>query len=362
MKTKGKLRKLGNGIKLLATAGFLLAPMQVRASGDLDGDGIPNVVDLDIDGDGLVNTIDDNMDGGIAREGPYAGRYIGDHVDDDSPAEDDMDDDGLDDDSLGETDIDGDTRDDNDSNELDIDGDDRKDDDDSETDIDSDGRLDNDGGDGLLQDDDIDGDGLADDDINEDDIDGDEMSDSNDDDIDGDSLGNSTDIDDDTDGDGTPNAEDDDTDGDSINDRDDSDDDNDGNTDEDDNDHIGDDDETEVSVSLTANPAAPAGSSVLAEYQKLAGGKVSLEIDAEELLVGSYNVNVNGTVLGPLVVTVDDDGTQGHADFETNPNSDGELPLPFDPAGLSIVIERGGVVYFSGTVPSAPGGGGDDDD
>jgi hypothetical protein len=356
MKTKYEFRELRSGITLIAFLGLMLAPLPVRADGDLDGDGIPNVVDLDIDGDGLVNTIDDNMDGGIATTGPYAGQYIGDHVDDDSPAEADMDDDGLDDDSLGETDIDGDTRDDNDSNEDDTDGDDRKDDDASETDIDGDGRLDDDGEDKLLEDDDIDGDGLTDDDINEDDIDGDVVDDSDDDDIDGDDRGNSTDLDDDTDGDGTANSDDDDTDGDSIDDRDDDDDDNDGNTDEDDQDHIGDDDEEEVSISLTATSNAPAGSTVLAEYQKLATGKVSLEIDADDLDAGTYSVVVNGAVLGPLVVSLDDGDTEGEADFETNPNDDGELPLTSDPAGLPIEITKDGVSYFTGTIPTAPAG------
>ncbi len=331
VKTKFKFRKLRSGITLMAFLSLMLAPMQVRADDDLDGDGIPNVVDLDIDDDGLVNTIDDNMDGGIATTGPYAGQYIGDHVDDDSPAEDDMDDDGLDDDSLGETDIDGD------------------------------GRLDDDGEDGLLEDDDIDGDGLADDDLNEDDIDGDVMNDDSDDDIDGDDRGNSTDLDDDTDADGTANDDDDDTDGDSIDDRNDSDDDNDGKTDEDDEDHTGDDDEEEVSISLTATSNAPAVSTVLAEYQKLATGKVSLEIDADDLPAGTYNVIVNGTVLGPLVLTEDDDDTEGQADFETDPNDVGELPLPFDPAGLPIEITKDGVIYFTGIVPNAPVGGGDDD-
>ena len=36
---------------------------------DLDGDGIPNIVDPDIDGDGIPNALDKNVDGGIARSG-----------------------------------------------------------------------------------------------------------------------------------------------------------------------------------------------------------------------------------------------------------------------------------------------------
>lgn len=75
---------------------------------DLDGDGIPNSVDPDIDNDGIPNGEDRNIDGGIARSGPYRGRYIGDRLPNNHPAEQDMDDDGLPDNSPAEHDIDGD--------------------------------------------------------------------------------------------------------------------------------------------------------------------------------------------------------------------------------------------------------------
>ena len=90
---------------------------------DLDGDGIPNIVDPDIDNDGIPNIVDSNVDGGIAIVGPYAGQYLGDHIDNDNPTEEDMDDDGLADVSLAEKDIDGDSKNDDDSTETDIDGD-----------------------------------------------------------------------------------------------------------------------------------------------------------------------------------------------------------------------------------------------
>ena len=75
---------------------------------DLDGDGIPNSVDPDIDNDGIPNGLDPNVDGGIARSGPYRGRYIGDRLPNGHPAERDIDDDGLPNDSAAEHDIDGD--------------------------------------------------------------------------------------------------------------------------------------------------------------------------------------------------------------------------------------------------------------
>ncbi len=75
---------------------------------DLDRDGIPNVVDPDIDNDGIPNGSDANVDGGVALSGPLRGRYIGDRLPNNHPAEHDIDDDGLDDHSAAEHDIDGD--------------------------------------------------------------------------------------------------------------------------------------------------------------------------------------------------------------------------------------------------------------
>ena len=218
-------------------------------------------------------------------------------------------------------------------------------------DLDGDGRDDDAAGE-----DDIDGDSLDDDDHMESDIDGDGRSDDDDDDIDGDDRRNADGLEDDTDGDGRTDeeADEDNDDGDSRVDRDDDDDDNDGELDEDDADHPHEDDELEVEVSLTAQPAAPKGSRSRVKIQRMATGKVELEIDARDLPAGDYEVVVNDVVLGALKMKVDDDRTEGEQEFETNPNDEDELPLPFDPAGLPVSLRRAGVVYFSGTVPTTP--------
>lgn len=137
-----------------------LACVPVWAVGpDLDGDGVPNVVDPDIDNDGIPNALDRNIDGGIPKSGPHKGRHIGDHLDNDNPAEKDIDDDGLADDSLGEADIDGDGKRDDSVVEGDVDGDHRLDHSSAETDMDGDGRED-----AAAEEDDVDGDGFDDDD------------------------------------------------------------------------------------------------------------------------------------------------------------------------------------------------------
>ena len=348
------------GLRWIAAAGLALGTLTANAKSapDLDGDGIPNIVDPDIDNDGIPNALDDNVDGGIAKSGPFAGQYIGDHINNDNPAEKDIDDDGQADDSLGETDVDGDGKIDDHPSEDDIDGDRRKDDDASEMDIDGDGRNDD-----NPSEDDIDGDSLDDDDLMEDDIDGDSLSDSNDDDIDGDNRGNSGDLDDDTDGDGVPNADDDDSDGDGLSNRDDDDDDNDGDTDEDDLDHHNEDDEMEVQVSLSPTTNAPNGSRCRVKIQKMATGKIELDVDGRDIGPGSYDIIVDGQVIGQLLMVGDAEESEGEVEFETNANDEDEINLTIDPIGLPVELVKDGVVYFTGIVPTppdGPGGTGDD--
>ena len=348
MKTpRNRLFTLTLSLLLLTTAGTA----EERQAPDLDGDGIPNIVDPDIDNDDLPNSIDPNVDGGIAKTGPFAGKYIGDHLENDNPAEIDIDGDELRDDSLGELDIDGDSHRDDDPTEDDIDGDGRLDNDPTELDIDGDARNDDDD-----SEDDIDGDGLDDDDSAEDDIDGDEVSDDLDDDIDGDDRLNSSEFEDDTDGDGLSDDDPEETndDGDSLDDRDDFDDDNDGISDEDDSDHHPDDDEIEVEVYLTAGSAAPADSRVQVKVQKMAYGEIEFEVDAENLPVGNYELVIDGVSRGILPLESDGEETKGEVEYETNPDDSDEQLLDFAVIGLPIQIVQGGVVYFSGTVPTPP--------
>lgn len=325
---------------------------------DLDGDGIPNVVDPDIDNDGIPNALDKNVDGGIARSGPHAGQYIGDHLDNSNPAEKDIDDDGLADDSLGELNIDGDAERDDSMLEADIDGDGRDDDSSAEMDVDGDGVNDD-----VEMEDDIDGDGFDDDDYAEADIDGDGRADDNDSDIDGDERSNGDSTEDNTDGDKLVDndAMEENDDGDSLNDREDDDDDNDGVTDEDDGDHHAESDEQEVQVSLTRQPAAPGGSRCRVKVQQMTTGKIKFEIDGREFPAGSYDVIIDGVIVGTLPMTGSGKDTEGEQKWETgaDPGED-ELPLTFEVIGKPVSLSRDGVVYFNGTVPlppPPPGGG-----
>jgi hypothetical protein len=327
---------------------------------DLDGDGIPNIVDPDIDNDGLPNVMDPNVDGGIAQTGPFAGKYIGDRLDNDNPAENDIDGDDLADDSLGEIDVDGDSEKDDSDFEKDIDGDGRDDDLATELDIDGDGRNDD-----AIDEDDIDGDGLDDDDdLNEDDIDGDGLKDDEDDDIDGDDRPNSSEFETDTDGDGLSNDDpsENNIDGDNLDNRHDSDDDNDGEFDEDDSDHHPDDDEIEIEIGLSRQGPAPSDSEVKVKIQRMAFGDTEFEIEGNDLPVGNYDIVIDGISRGVLPIIQDGNDTEGEVDFETFPDKAEEQLLDFEVIGLPIEIRLDGVVYFSGIVPTPPdapmGGGG----
>ena len=345
------LRFARNGLGWIVAISLAIFPLHLRAATsapDLDGDGIPNIVDPDIDGDGIPNALDDNVDGGIAKSGPYKGQYLGDHVNNDNPAESDIDSDSLADDSLGETDIDGDSKNDSDPLELDEDGDRRLDSSPAELDIDGDGRMDD-----ANNEDDIDGDSLDDDDIVEADIDGDNSTDTVDSDIDGDSRSNNASNEDDIDGDGRLNDDDDDDDGDSLGNRNDDDDNNDGLKDEDDDDHDNEVDEEKLRDDLTLAPAALRNSEASVSIQRMATGTITLKIEAGDCNPVVYEIIIGGITRGTLVAEGKPGKASGDRKFRTGVSGE-YLPINFDVIGQPILIRYNGVDYYTGVIPTPP--------
>ena len=143
MNTRTKIPTLAALMAAAALTVLFSVPGTLRAgvptARDIDGDGIPNIVDPDVDNDGIPNGLDRNVDGGWAKSGPLAGRFVGDHLRNANPLELDIDDDGLKDNALNEEDIDGDGLNDDADEETDIDGDQRADDALNERNIDGDG-------------------------------------------------------------------------------------------------------------------------------------------------------------------------------------------------------------------------------
>jgi hypothetical protein len=280
-------------LSLASAAVLALAWTPVWAAGpDLDGDGVPNVVDPDIDNDGIPNALDRNIDGGIAKSGPQKGRFIGDHLENDNPAEKDIDDDGLADDSLGEADIDGDGKPDDSVLEGDVDGDRRLDDSAVEKDMDGDSREDSAGAADV-----IDGDGFDDDDHHYS------------------GVVSTT----------PPPGE------------------------------VGGARGAEKVV-LVRMAEAPAGAKAKAvvKIQFGVAGLVALEVEVERILAGDYELIVGGVSRG--VVTVAGQGGQerGVLRFMTVPRDPADRLLDFAAAGQRMVIRRGETLFFSGDLPEGP--------
>jgi len=112
---------------------------------------------------------------------------------------------------------------------------------------------------------------------------------------------------------------------------------------------------------LDRQDAAPIGSKVEIEIQRMAFGDIEFEVEAEDLSVGDYDIVVDGTARATLSVVQDGDGTKGKAEFETFPDDPDELLLDFEVIGLPVEIKQGETVFFSGiapTPPDSPTGGG----
>jgi hypothetical protein len=282
-------------LSLASAAVLALAWTPVWAVGpDLDGDGVPNVVDPDIDNDGIPNALDRNIDGGIAKSGPHKGRFLGDHLDNDNPAEKDIDDDGLADDSLGEADIDGDGKPDDSVVVGDVDGDRRLDDASVETDMDGDSREDS-----AVAADDTDGDGFDDDDHHY--------------------SGGVPTTPPPGEWGGTTGAE-----------------------------------KVVVVRMAEARAGAEAEAKAVVKIQFGVAGLMALEVEVERILAGDYELIVGGVSRG--VVTVAGQGGQerGVLRFMAVPRDPADRLLDFAAAGQRMVIRRGETLFFSGVLPEGP--------
>lgn len=79
-------------------------------------------------------------------------------------------------------------------------------------------------------------------------------------------------------------------------------------------------------------------------------------IELEDVPAGTYDLLVDGTDVGNIVVVNDDGSTEGELEFTSNDDSDDdELPLTFDPTGRTLTVSQGITTYFTGTfTPAAP--------
>jgi hypothetical protein len=119
----------------------------------------------------------------------------------------------------------------------------------------------------------------------------------------------------------------------------------------------GDDDDDDGGEPLTAllTPASalPAQAKGKVEIQSGPDGVTGAEIEVEGIPAGSYDLIVDGTQQGTLVVTSVKGRLRGKLRYEKVPDDKGEILLDFEIEGKAIVISQSGTTFFSGTAPSA---------
>jgi hypothetical protein len=106
----------------------------------------------------------------------------------------------------------------------------------------------------------------------------------------------------------------------------------------------------DVQVPLLST-GADGNASAKAELKRKASGKLSFEVEVEDVDAGAYELSVAGTVRGMLNVVADGNGTRGQIEFESEPDG-GENLLNFDVAGQEIILRQGGTVFFSRVFPA----------
>ncbi len=76
----------------------------------------------------------------------------------------------------------------------------------------------------------------------------------------------------------------------------------------------------------------------------------TFNLEIEEVLLGSYEVLVDGVLKGAANVASTDAGNEGEIEFATNSDDPEKLPLDFNPLNAVFEVRLGGAVYFQGTL------------
>ena len=82
-------------------------------------------------------------------------------------------------------------------------------------------------------------------------------------------------------------------------------------------------------------------------------GVIEVEFSAESIPAGTYQIAIDGVTRGTLVIALHGAVLSGYRHFEVIPDEPGELLLDFPASGKPVVISQGGVVWFSGIIPTA---------
>lgn len=116
----------------------------------------------------------------------------------------------------------------------------------------------------------------------------------------------------------------------------------------DDDDYDDNDDSSREMKRRFTNTGIISGADGYVEYEVYRNGNRELEVDIDDLAVGSYEIVVDGEVVGSIAVRSYYDGTEGETYF-TNPQRSNTQLLDFDPIGKLIQVRQDGQVYLEVT-------------
>lgn len=110
-------------------------------------------------------------------------------------------------------------------------------------------------------------------------------------------------------------------------------------------------------VALTST-GADADASASAKLRIDSKARKHFSVEAEDLAVGTYDLLVDGVVVGAINVVAVTGGTKGEIEFAAGSDNSSELPLTFDPVGKTIAIAQGATLFFDDTFnPNVTGAG-----
>lgn len=106
---------------------------------------------------------------------------------------------------------------------------------------------------------------------------------------------------------------------------------------------------TEFEIFLN-NTGVDADASGKAEFEESAQ-RIEFKVEIENLTPGTYELFTDGEKRADIEVLQDDDATEAEVEF-SSPVDGNDLLLDFDPRGMLLEIQQGGVVYLTSDLPA----------
>ncbi|MEA3209471.1 MAG: hypothetical protein QOE70_2528 [Chthoniobacter sp.] len=109
---------------------------------------------------------------------------------------------------------------------------------------------------------------------------------------------------------------------------------------------------------LITSTGADADATAVARLRIDSRARKHFSVEIEDVPAGSYNLLVDGAVVGAIQVAAVTGGTKGEIEFTGGDDDPNELPLTFDPIGKTLAIAQNATKFFEGAFdPNISGGG-----